>query len=168
MKNTSENGRILLKMMKSKMTSSVPRALGTHVVCHGCWRGGRGPSIDELECELCVSSTKSVVCIAWQKKTWTLTSMSSKFGLHDYTKVAFRLCHGLKCKKENRARSQPWTWRNKLFTSRTAENHDHESNQVPAKREPAPTSSVVFFTNLPTYTQPKLCTNNPLRLLVDR
>jgi hypothetical protein len=168
MKNRTENGRILPKMMKSKVTSSVPRALGTHVVCHGCWRGGRGPSIDELEYKLCVSSTKSVVCIAWQKKAWTLTSMSSKFGLHDYTKVAFRLCHGLKCKKENWARSQPWTWRNKLFTSRNAENHDHESNHVLAKREPATTSSVMFFTNLPTYTQPKLCTSNPLGLLVGR
>jgi hypothetical protein len=168
MKNRIEKGRVLLKMMKSKMTSSVPKAMRTHVVCHGCWRGGQGPSIDELECKLYVSSTKSVVCIAWQKKAWTLTSMSSKFSLHDYTKVAFRLCHGLKCKKENRARSQPWTWRNKLFTSRTAENHDHESNQVQAKREPATTSSVVFFTNLPTYSQPKLRTNNPLRLLVGR
>jgi len=88
MRNRTENGRVLLKMMKSRMTSSVPKALSTHVVCHGCWRGGRGPSIDELECKLYVSSTKSVVCIAWQKKAWTLTSMSSKFRLHDYTKVA--------------------------------------------------------------------------------
>jgi hypothetical protein len=168
MKNRTENGRVLLKMLKFKMTSSVLKALNTHVVCHGCWRGGQGPSIDELECKLFVSSTKSVVCIAWQKKAWTVTSMSSKFGLHDYTKVAFRLCHGLKCTKENWARSQPWTWRNKLFTSRTVENHDHESNQVPAKREPATTSSVVFFTNLPTYSQPKLRTNNPLGLLVGR
>jgi hypothetical protein len=168
MKNRTENGRVLLKMMKSKLTSSVPKALSTHVVCHGCSRGGRGPSIDELKCKLYVFSTKSVVCIAWQKKAWTLTSMSSKFCLDDYTKVAFRLCHGLKCKKENWARSQPWTWRNKLFTSRNAENQGDESNQVLAKREPATTSSVVFFTNLPTYSQPKLRTNNPLRLLVGR
>jgi hypothetical protein len=100
-----------------------------------------------MKCKLYVSSTKSVVCIAW-----TLTSMSSKFCLHDYTKVAFRLCHGLKCKKENWARSQPRTWRNKLFTSRTADNHDDEWNQVPAERELATTSSVVFLlTYLPTH-----------------
>ncbi len=78
----------------------MPKALSTDVVCHGGWRGGRGPSIDELECKLYVSSTKSAVCIAWQKKAWTLTCMSSKFCLHDYTKVAFRLCHGLKCQKK--------------------------------------------------------------------
>jgi hypothetical protein len=64
MKNRTEYGKVLLKMMKSKMTSSVPKALSTNVVCHGCWRGGRRASIDELERKLHVSSTKSVVCIA--------------------------------------------------------------------------------------------------------